>query len=170
FSFSVDYWSVKLKDAIATLGLQDILDRCYEGGQQYCSAITFAADGIGITEVARSPFNYVVEKARGIDFEASYRTPIGEGNLSTRLLVSRYIERSTDDGIAPRKLLGQSLGTDPQRLRWNLKTSYNLDPVTVGLTARGVSRGVYDTRWIECTLACPESIAPNRTVSSNRVD
>ncbi|WP_116812716.1 TonB-dependent receptor plug domain-containing protein [Steroidobacter cummioxidans] len=170
FSLSVDYWSVKLKDSIATLVLQEILDRCYQGSQQYCTAITFAPGSLDITEVARSPFNYVVERARGIDFEASYRTSLGAGNLSTRLLVARYIERSTDDGITPRNLVGQGTGSDPQRLRWNFKVSYALDPVSVGFTARGVSSSVYDNRFIECTMACPPSTSAHRTVSTNKIN
>lgn len=170
FSLSVDYWSVKLNNSIATLALQEILDRCYAGSQQYCRSITFAPGSLDITEVARTPFNYVQEVARGVDIEASYRMPLWGGDLMTRVLASRYIERSTDDGITPRELVGQARGSDPQRLRLNAKVSYALDPVTVGLTIRSVSSGVMDTRFIECTMACPPSSAAHRTVSSNRVD
>lgn len=169
FNFSVDYWSVKLTDSIATLPLQEILDRCYQGSQQYCVALTFAPGTQNVIEARRSPFNYVEERARGIDFEASYRTSLGAGDLTARVLASRYIERSTDDGIAPRELVGQATGSNPQRMRWNAKVSYALDPVTLGLTVRGISSGTYDNRFIECTLACPPSVAPNRTVSSNRI-
>jgi len=170
FNLSVDYWSVKLTDSIATLALQEILDRCYAGSQQYCSAITFAPGSMDITEVKRRPFNYVQEVARGVDIEASYRMPLWNGDLTTRVLASRYIERSTDDGITPRELVGQARGSDPQRLRLNAKVSYALDPVTVGLTMRYVSSGVMDTRFIECTYACPPSSSAHRTVSSNHVD
>lgn len=170
FSLSVDYWSVKLTDSIATLPLQDILDRCYTGSQQYCQALTFAPGTLNVTEARRSPFNYVEEKARGVDVEASYRTPLGRGDLTARFLAARYLERSTDDGITPRELVGQATGNNPQKLRWNAKLSYALDPVTMGLTVRGVSSGVYDTRFIECTSGCPASTAAHRTTSSNHID
>src|SRR5690606_32083323 len=78
-------------------------------------------------------------------------------------------ERSTDDGITPRDLVGQGTASDPQKFRWNAKLTYALDPVTMSLTVRGVSSGVYDTRFIECTLACPPSTSAHRTVNTNRI-
>lgn len=169
-SVSLDYWSVKLSDSIATLDLQEILDRCAAGSQQYCSAVTFAPGTRNITEVRRSPFNYVKETAKGVDLEASYRIPLGNGNLMTRVLASRYLERNTDDGLIPvRELVGDADGTDPQKFRWNAKVSYDLEPMTVGLTVRGVSSGVYDTRYIECNTGCPPSTSARRTTSSNHI-
>jgi outer membrane receptor protein involved in Fe transport len=37
------------------------------------------------------------------------------------------------------------------------------------LTGRGLSAGVYDNSFVECTSACPVSTVKNRTINSNRI-
>jgi len=172
FSVSIDYWSVKLTDSIDTLILQEILNRCHQGSQQYCQAITFVPGTNDITEVRRTPFNYVKETAKGVDIEASYRIPVGRGDLTARVLASRYLERTNDDGLSPvRELAGENDSSDsPPDLRWNAKLTYALDPMQVGLTVRGVSSGVYDNRFIECRWNCPPSTSAHRTTDTNRID
>src|SRR5690606_3843546 len=112
----------------------------------------FAADGLTVLEVERRPFNYVLETAKGVDIEAAYRIPAWGGDVMLRALATRYLERTTDDGItALRDTVGENVGSGPPKWRWNLKASYSRDPVNVALTARGISSGVYDNRFIECT-------------------
>lgn len=171
FSMSVDYWSVEISDAIATLALQEILNRCYNGGQQYCEAITFAPGTQDITEVRRAPFNYVEETAKGVDIEASYRIPLWGGDLMLRALASHYIERTTYDGISAKlDTVGENDSDEPPNWRWNATVSYSTDPVQVSLTARGISSGVYDNRFIQCNYTCPPSRRGAETTSNNKID
>lgn len=170
FNMSVDYWSVEISDAIATLVLQEIMNRCYSGGQQYCDAITFAPNGLDILEVQRAPFNYVEETAKGVDIEASYRASVGPGDLTIRALASHYLERRTNDGLTKLNTVGENDSDEPPNWRWNATVSYALNAVQASLTARGVSSGVYDNRFIQCTSNCPASVSPNFTVSSNHID
>jgi iron complex outermembrane receptor protein len=171
FNMSVDYWSVEISDAIATLELQEILNRCYNGGQQYCEAITFAPGTQNITEVRRAPFNYVEETAKGVDIELSYRVPVGPGDLMLRGLASHYLENTTNDGISPKRdTVGENDSSEPPKWRWNATVSYSTEPVQVSLTARGVSSGVYDNRFIQCNYTCPPSRRGAETTSNNKID
>jgi outer membrane receptor protein involved in Fe transport len=73
FSASVDFYSIKIKDAIATVDSQSILDRCFIGGEQpLCDQITIV-DNV-ITDVRSTLINLDRFRTRGIDFETSYST------------------------------------------------------------------------------------------------
>jgi outer membrane receptor protein involved in Fe transport len=42
-------------------------------------------------------------------------------------------------------------------------------PLSVVLTARGISAGVYNTSYIQCSSGCPASTANNMTISNNHL-
>ena len=48
-----------------------------------------------------------------------------------------------------------------------MTASYRLDPVSLGLTLRGLSEGKYNSNWITCTTACPVSTANYITSNFN---
>jgi outer membrane receptor protein involved in Fe transport len=75
FNFSLDFYSIEIQDAIAQLGTQEILDRCYlQGAQEICALISRNDTG---TPFIRQIFNVFINiaetKTSGIDVEASYR-------------------------------------------------------------------------------------------------
>ncbi|HEY4370131.1 MAG TPA: TonB-dependent receptor [Steroidobacteraceae bacterium] len=171
FSASIDYWKLDINDAIDQIDAQEIIDRCYAGNQDFCQVITFRPNSNMIDTVIRSPFNYVTQLARGIDVEASYRMPLGAGDLSFRLLGTHYLKNETNDGShTPIDTVGQNTADGPPDWRWTANVSYALDPMNVSLTARGISSGVYDNRYIECTSGCPTSSIDHVTVSDNHID
>jgi len=171
FSASIDYWKLDIEDAIDQIDAQEIIDRCYQGNQDFCQVISFRPGSNMIDTVIRSPFNYVTQLARGIDIEASYRMPVGAGDLSLRLLGTHYLKNETDDGShLPIDTVGQNTSDGPPDWRWTANVSYALDPMNVSLTARGISSGVYDNRYIQCTSGCPVSTIDHVTVSNNRID
>ncbi len=179
FSASFDYFNINVKGAIGTVTNQDIVDRCFQGDTVYCAAITRGpnASGVQVIQQIRSqPFNLVTLRARGYDIDLSYRASLDEivesfaGNLTLRALATRYLENYRADGIAaPVERVGQNLQDGPPRWRYRLSAGYNLDPINVILTARGVSAGVYDNTNIECTTGCPVSTTINRTVAENDI-
>jgi outer membrane receptor protein involved in Fe transport len=44
---------------------------------------------------------------------------------------------------------------------------YALDPITAGVTFRGLSGGVVNPTYIQCTSGCPVSTGAHTTVSNN---
>jgi outer membrane receptor protein involved in Fe transport len=179
FQASVDYFNIKVKGAIDTVSAQNIVDFCFEGIQQYCSAITRGTSPGGapiITRISISPFNLAVKEARGLDFDVSYRFALSDlsdgmdGNFSLRLLASHYIKNYQDDGIvAPIDTAGQNDGDETPSWTYRISATYSNDPITFTLTGRGVSSGTILNSNVQCASGCPASTASNRTIDNNHL-
>jgi len=171
FALSVDYYDIKIKGAIGSVDAQTIVDRCAEGVQEFCSAVVRGPNDFGNNlQVFESPFNFAVQRAKGIDFESSYRVPVGSGNLTLRAMATRYIKNYFDNGIeAPTDTVGQNAPGGTPKWLYRVQGTWSNDDFIFNLTGRGVSSGVYDTSFVECTASCPASTVTNRTINDNRI-
>ena len=165
-----------LEDAIGTLLAQTVTTLCLEQNRQdLCQFITFngpAGVSSPITGIRLVPFNFARQRARGIDFEASYRTDLGAGALTLRGLASHYITNLVDKGIdVPRDLAGQNAGAGDATPSWNyrLTANYDLQKWSFNLVGRGFSGGAYDNNFVECVTGCPASTAAARTINDNSI-
>ncbi len=146
---SLDYYDIKLKNAIISLTPATIVDQCFTTSPQLCSLITRGADG-RITRVLNGPVNLQRVAIRGIDFEAAYSVPLGSDSLDLRTLVT-YIDKATiDNGITTSELhdaVNQptiaALGGNP-RWRANSSASYVAEGYRLSLTGRYVGGGRLD--------------------------
>jgi iron complex outermembrane recepter protein len=177
FSASVDYWNLDIADAIGSLSVQQIIDQCYTGNQAYCNAVSFYPDGSQRVEfINNQPFNLVTQTARGLDFETSYFVPVKDiverwaGDLSFRFLGTHYIKNYSSNGInTPTDTAGQNTGNGPPSWRWTATLAYDLEPVRITFTARGISSGTYDNSYIVCSTNCPVSTPDATTISYNKI-
>ncbi len=176
FAMSVDYFDINLNDAIGTLPAQTIATLCLEQNRQdLCQFITFngpVGTSSPITGIQLVPFNFARQQARGFDIEASYRTPIGEGNLTLRALASHYITNLVDNGVdVARDLAGQNAGGGDATPSWNyrLTANYDVEAWNFNLVGRGFSGGVYDNNFIQCETGCPISTPQARTINDNSI-
>ncbi|MBU6268700.1 MAG: TonB-dependent receptor [Sphingomonadales bacterium] len=88
FSMSVDYYSIKMANAIDQLSAQQILTNCTNSGgtDPVCGLITRASPTTFPTSIRIAPANIAFLNTAGIDFDATYRTPVGnKGMLAVRL-------------------------------------------------------------------------------------
>jgi outer membrane receptor protein involved in Fe transport len=172
FGASVDYWDTDVTDAIGSaLTQQQIVDNCYAGQTDFCSLITFqAGPGSRILTVRRSQVNNAKARYRGVDYEASYRfsTAFIPGDFSLRALATNYLENSNVVNGILTDIVGVNLQTVPD-WRWTASLSWSLIDWHASLSARGVSSGVYDNYFVECTTGCPVSNTRNVTVSNNHI-
>lgn len=180
FSASVDAFEIKLKDAIGSSSPQEIINRCFEGREDFCAAITRNAPGTSDREltIRNSPFNFSRITVRGIDLEASYRLPIdrilGDGSSFTiRGLATRYLDYVTNTGVAnvtPVDSVGSLGGSGPPK--WIYRVSATLDTPVFSITGvgRGVSSGTYFNNIIECQTGCPTSTTQFPTYDDNSID
>jgi outer membrane receptor protein involved in Fe transport len=146
---SVDYYDIKVNGAITTLTAQSIIDRCEAGVTTACDQIT-RTNG-PITNVNVVPLNLQQLHARGIDFEAGYRLPIGaNSSFELRALVN-YTDKFTliDQGVAL-ELAGavqqptiEGIGGQPH-WRSNIRSTFRSGPLTFNLISRYVGGGVID--------------------------
>jgi len=186
FSAAVDYYSIDIKGAIQQVNAQTTLDLCFIGQTALCQNIqrgpATATNPAGtIILVTSRPTNYAFNLTRGLDFEASYTVNLDEwvdswsGSFMLRGLAAHVIESTSDDGLnPPLDTAGNNSNTNPGPPYWKffLSATYALDPVTVGLTARGVSSGHYGPLYVRqaCTSGCPVSTPFQRTIDFNHIE
>ncbi len=151
FGASVDFYNIKIKKAIALNSSQFTVNRCAAGDTVSCGQIT--RNGANqITGITLQPFNALSEIARGIDFEASYRSSLGAGTLELRTLFN-YTDRlaivSATNTIERAGEVGNNVGAGEGVPRWRGLTTatYTLDPVTVQLKGRFISASKQDRQW-----------------------
>jgi len=181
FAASVDYYNIRIDDAIVTVNGASALILCQQGNTAYCAQITRLPSGTlingltAVSTVAVQPFNVAKQIARGLDFEASYRRPLAGGDFTIRGFATRFLKNYTDDGVTvPTDTVGTNgtngtLRNSLPKWKYLVSVSYDHDPVAVTLTGRGFSAGVYNTSYVECTSGCPTSTAANMTINDNRL-
>ena len=188
FNFSVDYFRVEINEAIGSASTgsgkgQNIIDQCYAGQTQYCSALIRGGPVVGgvskILYVNQTNFNLASQKVDGIDISANYRTPVSNiihdvgGDLSFRVLATNTFHDRTISGIPgdiPIDSAGTNAGNGPASWRVFSTVAYDHNGLSATLTGRGISAGKYDNNWIECTSGCPTSTAQHITTDRNRID
>jgi outer membrane receptor protein involved in Fe transport len=179
FSASIDYFRIEMDDVIDFLSAQNIVDRCFEGVQEYCAAITPDPNNASRILLRNQPFNFASRLVRGIDFDATYRRPIDslfsgvEGSFTLRGVATRYIDNILDTGIAgvvPLDSVGVN-GGQSSTPSWIYRVSATIDTPTFSITGigRGVSDGRYRADQIECLTNCPVSTTQRPTTDDNTV-
>jgi len=174
FGASVDYYDIRISNAIITPTGQQQVDQCNAGVAASCQQVNLTAGTIAIT-----PVNFAKQIARGIDFEASYRqrvelSPSLSGNLSLRVLATRFLKNYIDTGIstvAPIDNVGDNsvYGGAPPKWKYSATLIWDGGPLTASFTMRGISAGVYNKNYIECASACPTATAAHPTIENNRI-
>jgi len=186
FTMSIDYYKIEVDGTIAVRSTREIIEGCYlNNDAQMCSQISRNQAGF-IDVVTSYPENIVGETASGVDVDATYRLPIGPGDLTLRAMAS-FVDKletinsqgvkidgrgvNSDDG-------GIGLGTDlsAPKYRFLLSAGYDWDPVAVTLTMRGISSGVYNNAFYECAIgSCPTAaelaaMGYTQSINNNHID
>lgn len=172
FTASVDYYTIKIDDAIGSVTAQQTVDLCYEQSiSSYCSNIHFVNGDLSTIDLM--PINFAKQKTSGIDIEASYTFALGPGRFRLHGQTTNYIENVIDDGISfPVDYAGVLAPVAYASPDWVYRISafYELDDVTFNVVARGFTSGVYGNDWVECDGDCPASTPQYRTINDNHID
>jgi outer membrane receptor protein involved in Fe transport len=172
---AIDYFDIRVSDAIGSLGAQAMIDLCAAGGD-VCNFVNRGADG-RISRIDLLPINLARQSVRGTDFELGYVLPLEDisdslvGRFSLRALATHYTKAVTDTGLVnnvPQVTLGNVGGTP--RWRYRVEATYSTDQLMMSLTGRGVSDGLLSALNVECQSSCPASTTQNRTIDNNHVD
>ncbi len=148
FTLSVDYYYIKIKQAINTLTPQTIVNQCYDspGGinNPFCASIfrnpngTFRGQSdvtnngttVSLTPTGSSfvagPFNYAKNTNAGIDIDAAYRGKLSSSaNFAVRAIVSKALMKDNYTDINDPNFILQQLGNlgDPE---WQGTLSFNV--------------------------------------------
>lgn len=142
-SFSVDWYSITNKDAIAVAGAQNLVTLCYQGATQLCSLITRDPVTNVITGMDDRYQNINGQKVVGTDAEADYQMTLGGGrSLGFRLIGSYLDQFSLQNLNVPVQQQAGTTGNLPlPRLQMNLGVTYAQGPFTVFVNERYISDG-----------------------------
>ena len=148
-ALSADYFDIKIHDAIATLGVQVVMDRCFAGDEPLCARITRNAVSNQVVTINNAFLNIAQARSRGIDAELAYRGRLalfgGDERIAFRLFGNRALESSTTNFNEPKvDRLGQT-GLTGGMPRWQVNASlaYERGAFQATLQERVISRGSY---------------------------
>lgn len=164
FSVSLDYYDVKIHDAISRPGVQAVVNGCFEGRQELCDLIVRNEEG-EISRVTSTFLNLDSARTRGFDIEASYVAGIdlfgGLEQLQLRAIAAIYEEASFTPFDGTRvDLVGQT-GPGGGLPDYQVLTSltYFRDDFSFNLTGQHTSDGAYNVFFVE-----------GRDINDNTVD
>lgn len=150
---SVDYYSIKTKDLISTLGLQESADLCLIGKQQsFCDRITY--DAAGVPTSIRTPFlNLASVRINGLDGQLSYRLPLATGSLRVAFSGTYVFNSDVNSGALGAASIDRSGENGPRnefavaRFRFTSSLGYVNGGLSTSIQARHVSGGKYDNTF-----------------------
>lgn len=102
FSLTVDYYNIKLTDAITSIPVNTIINQCVDSpttANVFCPLITRDPTTHEITDIAQRAVNLTKLTAAGVDVEARYGLPVGPVRVDFRAVASYVIDR--DDFLSP---------------------------------------------------------------------
>lgn len=148
---SLDYYTFEITDAIATLTGQQIVDGCFNRGQQtLCDAITLNPNG-SLSLVQATLINAAEAQTSGFDAELGYNLPVGADQVDFRLLATYVDELSTTINGVKSDIVGQlgseSSGGIPQ-WRFVASARYVRPTFSAGVLVRYVDQGFYRTDYV----------------------
>ncbi|MCA0393592.1 MAG: TonB-dependent receptor [Proteobacteria bacterium] len=154
---AVDYYDIKLENAISTIGARTIIDLCVNGQDAMCSLIRRNATTLDLFRgsdpdvsglVYNTNGNFGARRFRGIDLTAAYSFALGAGRLSTSfsgnyILEKEYAPVPGDDSAtySCEGLINASCATPDWR---HIATArYSIDRYTIGLRWRYIGEMDY---------------------------
>jgi outer membrane receptor protein involved in Fe transport len=158
---SLDWYRIRVTDAIANLNGQRVTDLCilYD---VLCDRISFASP-TNISRIDAGQANVGRIEIGGFDFEASYRLPLAslsavmKGSLNLRFLLNHqydFLVKQSDDvptinyaGQSGPAIEGGDFYPTPKWM-WNAIIGYDADRFNTTMTIRHIGRGVLSREWI----------------------
>jgi len=154
-SVSLDYYDIKIDNAITTLSAATIGNLCTLGNQQFCNYFTFNGAGVA-TSLSAGALNVASAQTKGIDLNLAYRSSLPSlfslpTSMSTSLLGTRTLHSliSTGTGAAIDRAGEngpQNLGGIP-RLTLNMTQTLTLGGASFSAQGLYVSRGNIDNTF-----------------------
>jgi outer membrane receptor protein involved in Fe transport len=177
FQASVDWYSIKINDAISQLNAQTLVNSCNAGDQFLCQFVIRASNG-DIVEIDSLFINLNEQKIEGIDMEFDYRRSInllggGPEQLSARLFGTYTMHNSIQSPGGPvDEIAGQVNGAavggntlGGPKWKGSAILGYRNGPYSATLIGRYIGDGILDRTLVEFN----GRIAGKTTIDDNHV-
>ena len=97
---AVDYYAITVDDEISQYGTVTVLNSCYNSVEfrtkpGFCDLVTRNASGQLV--ISQGYVNIARQRVRGIDYNARYTHMVYKGDIRVNLLITRYLEQSTQN-------------------------------------------------------------------------
>jgi len=172
FGTSIDYYDIKIKEALGTFPVQDEINECFQGVTSLCKYLL--RDNTGTLQYVVLPtLNLAQMRTRGIDLEVSYRKALSDivsrwnGGASLRLIGTRLLEQSTTEpALTGSDYVDRAGDIGQGNPHWQANAIATVDsgPVGVDLTGRFIGQGVYNSTYGPSTLSPSDNHVPSNFV------
>ncbi len=155
FNLSVDYYDIKIKGGINTVGSQQTIDNCYLGVPGFCQYVTPVAGTVRV----RSPFLNLSEVVNaGIDIEARYNTELLGGDLTMGVLATRLTAAYTQ-ALGGNRIPTLGGNNDP-KWRVNLRANYEYENWKLFIQERFIGAKLVDAQRVEGVFVDDNTVDP----------
>lgn len=164
FDLTVDYWDIDIEDVITQFSYSRLLYLCVDLPtieNPYCALSQREAPLGNPVAVTSTQVNASRMYARGVDFGANYRVPLGEGQLALSFKGSYLLDNVTETtpGMEAGDVVNDGSWQNP-RFRATLLASYKIGGLNVSLDTQFISASKYDVN-----VDSPESYDDNTVPS-----
>jgi iron complex outermembrane receptor protein len=154
FTFTVDYFNIKIADAIVSTPRQYSLESCYSGSNSaFCKFITRrptaqgsnSAGSLDLIDTGVSNSGGV--GTEGVDITAAWADKVGPGRLSTRLAYT-YVKDAYNVPLpgAERDVWAGEIGAAKNKA--NLNVNYKLGAFSLSTTVNYIGRSALDDQFL----------------------
>lgn len=154
FNFAIDYWAIRIRDAIGNIGGNNAVQQCNLSNQSspICDFVTRDPTTRAVIGTRTSPANLTVQKTDGIDVEASYSPPLDDwfsgdpGKLNIRVLAGYVGENVTISPLVPITInnAGNLTGSSQPHWRGTVALNYQRGEWEATMQARYIGDMVWD--------------------------
>ncbi len=160
-AFTIDYYKIKIDDAIVQTPTQFTLTQCYGGDTSFCQFVLRRPAAVGansVGSIARVDTTFTNSggvQTEGIDFTAAYANRVGPGRLSARFTYSYLI----DGYVIPlpgsnKDYFAGEIGAAEHR--WNLNLGYAWNSFGVNFNFNYIGKSSLDDQFLSEFCANPE--------------
>lgn len=155
FTFTADYFNIKIADAIVSTPRQYALDQCYGGGNtSFCDFIVRRPAAVGANSAGSIQYSNVAASnsggtgTEGIDLTASWADKVGPGRLSTNVAYT-YLKtlwnKATPD--ADKDESAGELDSAKNKMVWTI--AYKWGAVSASTTLNYIGRSSLDDQFLK---------------------
>ncbi len=171
-NLTIDYYDIEVRDLIAVLGAQAIVNNCYDNANginnSFCATVNRdPATGLfNVPAVIAGGVNFAAQKARGIDFDLSYRRSFDNGQrLEIRAIATRVLQLDNfTDPLFPTNPNRQLSELGDPKWAANLSVRYDFGSWDILYNARYIGKqtiNAYETQNSYRGICPVSGITPN---------